>query len=137
MAEALFRRALKARGEEGISVASAGTGAWDDAPASEGAYLVALESGVDLSAHRARTLTAAIVRDADLILTMSSQHRARVEALGGAGRVYTLAEYAGLRGQSGGDISDPFGGDIEGYRRTWHQLEQLVESAASRMAAER
>ena len=136
MAEALFRRALQARGEEGVRVSSAGTGAWDDAPASEGAYLVALENGLDLSAHRARTLTPALVRDADLILVMSAQHRARVEALGGAGRVHTLREYAGAGGR-GGDILDPFGGDIEGYRRTWQELESLIESAAARVAAER
>jgi len=38
-------------------VGSAGTGAWDGAPASEGAYLVGLERGLDLSGHRARLLT--------------------------------------------------------------------------------
>lgn len=136
MAEALLRRALAARGHDHVTVGSAGTGAWEGAPASEGAYLVSLENGVDLSAHRARLLTAELVREADLVLAMSAQHRARVGALGGADRAYTLAEYAGRRGRQG-DISDPFGGDIEGYRRTFRELEELVDGVVTRMTAER
>ncbi len=42
-AEALLRRELAAAGVTGVLVSSAGTGAQDGDPASEGAYLVALE----------------------------------------------------------------------------------------------
>src|SRR5512135_2244316 len=66
----------------GVSVQSAGIAAWDGTPASEGAYLVALERGLDLSGHRARMLTADQVRDADLVLTMSESHARRVAELG-------------------------------------------------------
>lgn len=136
MAETLLRRALAARGHPELTVASAGTGAWDGAPASEGAYLVALEAGLDLSAHRARLLTAELVRGARLVLTMSAQHRDRVIALGGGDRVHTLGQYAGVAGRAG-DVSDPYGGDLEGYRRTLRELEVLVESAVDRMTAGR
>ena len=44
MAEAIMRHALEERGVEEVVVSSAGTGAFDGAPASEGAYLVALAS---------------------------------------------------------------------------------------------
>ncbi len=37
-------------GADQVTVSSAGTGAWDGAPASEGAYLVGLEHGLDLAA---------------------------------------------------------------------------------------
>ena len=40
LAAALLQRALTERGVEGMDVSSAGTGAWDGAPVSEGAYLV-------------------------------------------------------------------------------------------------
>src|SRR6266704_5323123 len=79
LAAALLERALVERGIEGIAVASAGTGAWDGAPVSEGAYLVGLERGLDLSGHRARLLTRELVQAADLILTMARHHRARVD----------------------------------------------------------
>src|SRR5437879_4265595 len=76
LAASLLERALKERGLE-VTVTSAGTGAWDGAPASEGAYLVGLERGLDLSGHRARLLTRELVERADLILTMARHHRAR------------------------------------------------------------
>ena len=136
MAEALFRRAVIARGHPELRVGSAGTGAWDGAPASEGAYLVGLEAGLDLSAHRARLLTPGLVQSARLILTMSGQHRDRVAALGGADRVHTLGAYAGHSGRAG-DISDPYGGDLDGYRRTLRELEVLVDGAVDRMTAGR
>ena len=77
LAEALTRHLLTERKVEGVTVASAGTGAWLGAPASEGSYLVALEDGVDLSAHRAQPLTPELAANADLILTMSRSHRQR------------------------------------------------------------
>ncbi|HKI96414.1 MAG TPA: hypothetical protein VJ992_14080, partial [Gemmatimonadales bacterium] len=40
LAEALFRREVLQRKVGDVEVSSAGTGAWDGAPASEGAYLV-------------------------------------------------------------------------------------------------
>src|SRR5260370_1261202 len=133
LAEALLHRALEQRSVEGVSVTSAGTGAWDGAPASEGAYLVGLERGLDLSGHRARLLTRELVEEADLILTMARHHRARVDELGGEGRVFVLGEYAG---RGGDEVSDPFGGDLEVYRDTCQELEALAAAVAERLAAE-
>src|SRR5256886_14530299 len=131
---ALLQRALAGLGAEGIAVTSAGTGAWDGAPVSEGAYLVGLERGLDLSGHRARLLTRELVEEADLILTMARHHRARVDELGGEGRVFVLGEYAG-RGAD--EVSDPFGGDLEVYRDTCQELEALAAAVAERLAAAR
>ena len=57
MAEAIARRDASDLGLTGIEVGSAGTAAWEGAPASDGALLVALEHHVDLSGHHARLLT--------------------------------------------------------------------------------
>ncbi|HEY6099791.1 MAG TPA: low molecular weight protein arginine phosphatase [Anaeromyxobacter sp.] len=134
LAASLLERALKERGLE-VTVTSAGTGAWDGAPASEGAYLVGLERGLDLSGHRARLLTRELVEGADLILTMARHHRARVDELGGEGRVFVLGEYAG-RGGDDAEVSDPFGGDLDVYRTTCEELTALSSAAAERLAAE-
>jgi len=134
LAEALLRRAVEGRGLA-ITVESAGTGAWEGAPASEGAYLVALEHGLDLSAHRARLLSRDLVEASDLVLTMARHHRARVDELGGTGRVQVLGEFAGLA-VADAEVGDPFGGDLEIYRATFGQLEQLIEAVAERLAAE-
>jgi len=135
LAEALLKRALHERGVEEVSVESAGTGAWDGAPASEGAYLVALERGLDLSGHRARLLTREIVEDAAMILTMARHHRARVHELGGEGRVHVLGEYVGKTGEEA-EVGDPFGGDLEVYRDTCAELEALIATVADRLAGE-
>ena len=135
LAEALLKRALDERGVAGVEVLSAGTGAWDGAPASEGAYLVGLERGLDLSGHRARLLTRDLVDRADLILTMARHHRARVDELGGEGRVFVFGEYAGREGDAA-EVSDPFGSGLEVYRDTCAELEALVAAVAERLVTE-
>lgn len=130
-----MEQALRERGIAEVEVQSAGTGAWDGAPASEGAYLVGLERGLDLSGHRACLLTRELVEQADLILTMARHHRARVDELGGEGRVFVLGEYAGREGDEA-EVSDPFGGDLDVYRDTCAELEALVTAVVERMAKE-
>ena len=136
MAEALLRRAIAERGPAGVRVASAGTGAYDGAPASEGAYLVSLEAGLDLGAHRAQSLTPELVRDADLVLTMSRSHLNRVREVVPGARAMLLTAYAGGEGEDG-EIRDPFGGGVESYRATFQQLEGLIEAVHARLASER
>lgn len=135
LAEAMLRSDLARRGVEGVEVTSAGTGAWDGAPASEGAYLVALEHGLDLSGHQARQLTRNLVKHSDLILTMSRHHRTRADDLGADGRAYLLGEYAGRSGAAA-EVADPYGSDIDVYRQTFAQLEELVAKAADRLLGE-
>lgn len=131
MAEALLRRALA---EAGVAheVRSAGTAPLEGAPASEGSYLVALEHGVDLSAHRARRLTRELVQDADLILTMSRRHLERVEALGGEGKAHLFGEFAGKTGADA-EVADPMGGELDGYRAAYDQLAELTRLTVARL----
>jgi protein-tyrosine-phosphatase len=133
MAEGLLREALAARGIDQVTVASAGTGAWEGAPVSEGAYLVGLEHGLDLSEHRARLLTRDLVREADLALTMSGHHLARVAELGGEHKVHLLGAYAG-RDAARSEVSDPFGGDLASYRTTFGELQELIGMVVGRVA---
>lgn len=133
LAAALLRRELRARGVEGVEVESAGTGAWEGVPASEGSYLVGLENDLDLSAHRSRLLTRELVEGADLILTMGRSHAARAEALGGAGRTFLLGEFAGREGPAA-EVRDPFGGDLGQYREAFEELASLLGAAAERLA---
>jgi protein-tyrosine-phosphatase len=136
LAEALLRTKLAERGVDGVEVSSAGTGAWDGAPASEGAYLVALEHGLDLSAHRARLLNKEVASTADVILTMARHHRARVEQLGATGKAHLLGEYAGRTGPAA-EVRDPFGGDLQGYRETYEELDGLLDAVVVRLERER
>jgi protein-tyrosine-phosphatase len=132
MAEALLRDALASRVADQITVSSAGTGAWEGAPASEGAYLVCLEHGLDVSGHSARLLTRELVKESDLILTMSGHHRARVAELGGEDKVHVLGEYVGREGH--GEVSDPYGSDLASYRITYDELQDMITGVVGRVA---
>lgn len=136
LAESLMKAELARRGVDSIDVTSAGTGAWEGAPASEGAYLVGLEHGIDLSEHSARLLNSDVVKQADLIFTMARHQRARVEDLGGSGKVHVLGEYAGVTGPDA-EVSDPFGAGLDVYRETFDQLVGFVAAAAERFVRER
>ena len=70
MAEALARKIAQRRGIKDLNVSSAGTNAWDNATATDEALLVGMEREVDLTSHRSRKLTPAIVSEADLIFVM-------------------------------------------------------------------
>jgi protein-tyrosine-phosphatase len=136
MAESIARAIADERGMHDVEVGSGGTAAWDGAPASDGALLVALERGVDLSSHRARSVTPELLSAYDLVLVMSPHHLERVEALGARGRAFLLTNYA-THGSSNRAVGDPFGGDLEAYRETYDELEREIRRAFDRLAAER
>ena len=136
MAEAIARRVAAERGLADVEISSAGTGAWDGSGASEGALLVGLERSVDLNPHRARLLTREIVDRADLVLTMSRSHAEQVEQMGGVGKTHLLTAYASS-GATARNVADPFGGDLEGYRATFEELEREIRLVFDRIVAER
>ena len=136
LAEAIARRLAEERGLHDVTVGSAGTSAWPDAPASDGALLVALEHGLDLGDHRARVLSPEIVADATHILTMGPHHLERVEALGGAGKSWMLTGY-GAESDVSRPISDPFGGDLGVYRATFEELTREIGAVLDRVASDR
>ncbi len=94
MAEAIARRLAPEQGLNDLDIGSAGTAAWDGAPASDGALLVSLENDIDLSGHHARQLTRDLVDRSDLILAMGPHHLERIEALGARGKTHLLTSFS-------------------------------------------
>lgn len=133
MAEAIARIAAQRASALDVTFSSAGTSAWDGAPASDGAILVGIERKLDLNAHRARALTREIVEAADLVLGMGAHHVERACVLGGEGKTFLLADY-GERAATGHSVADPFGGDLELYRATADELERLIGLVVARLA---
>ena len=131
MAEVLLRRALELAKVEGVSVGSAGTGAFGGEPASEGSYLVALENGLDLAGHRARPVTRELVAESDLILAMSRGHLRKLQTMGAGAKAHLIGDYAGIEGDP--EVADPVGGPIEGYRATYLQLDLMARAVAKRV----
>lgn len=145
MAEFLFREALRREGCSSVDVASAGVSVVRDGmSASKEALDVMAEKGIDLSSHRTRQITSEMIAEADLVLTMTEAQKRRVLDLlpGSDDKVYTLLEYVASRGGAPRDedgegehlrqldISDPFGSDIEGYRRCAREVEEALTRLA-------
>ncbi len=135
LAAAILKAELTDRGAEGFEVSSAGTGAWEGRPASDSALLVGMEHGLDISAHRSRHLSRQMVKDADIIFTMSRPHSERVKKLGGDGRVFLLGEYAGKK-RAKAEVADPYGEPLDVYRETFEQLSAFCRKAAERLILE-
>lgn len=136
MAEAFARKVIIERGLTDMDVSSSGTSAWDGAPASDGALLVGIERSIDLSSHRAQTLTPELVRDSDLILAMGPHHLERLEALGGSGKSHLITDFAS-RGASTRPVNDPIGGELDVYRGTADELDREVRRVFDRITADR
>ena len=135
MAAAMMRRMLAERGRADVTVVSAGSATGIGAPASEGAYLVGLERGLDLAEHASQPLTGELVADAAIVFGMSPHHVDRALALGGEGKAFLLGAYVGRKGRDA-EVEDPFGGDLEDYRATYDQLSELLAAALDRLLAE-
>lgn len=134
MARALAQRELERAGAASVEVVSAGTGALPGRPASENAAAAMRDMGLDLAGHRSTPLGRKMVEESDLVLTMTSGHRAEVirTCPGAAGKVFTLMEYTGFSG----DVMDPYGGSLEAYRQTADHLAGLVRMAVDRLVRE-
>ncbi|MBN1883941.1 MAG: low molecular weight protein arginine phosphatase [Candidatus Krumholzibacteriota bacterium] len=126
MAEALLRARL-ADGRGGrVSVSSAGIAAGDGAEAAGLAVRALGERGIDLSGHRARLLTRALVDGADLVVALAVRHREAILRLapGAAGKVILLGALDEARAET--DVADPIGGDLDAYRRSRDEIDALV-----------
>lgn len=132
MAEVIARDELARRGWPHVRVASAGVAAGVGAPASAEAVEVARGHGLDLSGHRSRRLSGELIDWADLILAMGHSHLPSIALSGGAEKSALLGDFAG--GGTGGGVSDPYGGPVEVYERTFRELRELISSALDRLA---
>ncbi|KTS06636.1 arsenate reductase/protein-tyrosine-phosphatase family protein [Microbacterium testaceum] len=94
IAELLLAQSLAPFGD--VRVASAGTGALVGSGVPEQAQRLAAVEGIDATAHQARQIDTAMIREADLIVTMARDHRRLVvESLPAAmRRAFTLRELA-------------------------------------------
>lgn len=133
LAEAITRRLLADANRTDVEVSSAGTNAWDGSPASDGALLVGMERGLDLSEHRSRLLTSQIASESDLILVMAHSHLARVKELEPKANVHLLGGYSS--GHEGNAIQDPFGGDLAAYRDAYDDIEHELAGLLERIPA--
>lgn len=100
-----------------IRSSSAGLAAFPGDEASENAVKVLSEIGIDLSSHRSRPVNPYLLLESDFIVGMSESH---INALAPYTEKNKLLFFPG-------GIPDPFGGDLEIYRRTREALRSGIE----------
>ena len=105
MAEAVFLRDFS---DSGYIPASAGLFA-DGSPISHNARAALLEAGYGESDHVSRQLTLEMIEEADLVVGISASHMMQLlmACPHAANKIISMPK----------DITDPFGGDLEVYRK--------------------
>lgn len=126
MAEGILKRMCAA-----CDVLSAGIHAADGSAASENAVCVMHKRGIDISGHRAATVTASVMQQADVVLTMTRQQKQVLRLMfpEEAEKTMTLGEFA----QIDAEIPDPFMGDETVYEQCADALEVLLSAAANKL----
>ena len=127
MAEALLRDGL--RGQNDITVESAGLGALVGHPAADDAVELMHERGLDISCHRARQLTPELIGATDLILVMESRQKKAIDENEptSRGKIFRLCKW---RDQ---DIDDPYQQSREAFEGALVLIEQGVEDWIARI----
>jgi protein-tyrosine phosphatase len=112
-------------GSRGIEFGSAGLGALVGSPMDATALQLLAESGIDGTMHRAHQLTPFMLREADLVLGMETNHVTAMIQLApeARGKVYLLDKW--LRG---GDIPDPYRQQRAAFEHVHEIITQGVSS---------
>jgi protein-tyrosine phosphatase len=127
MAEALLARQLSAHPQ--MSVTSAGIGALVGYPADETAQELLLEQGIDISTHRARQLTGAMLRQVDLVLVMETGQKRAIEMIdpSARGKIYRLGEWGRF------DIPDPYRQPREAFEESLRLIQRGVTDWSAKL----
>jgi protein-tyrosine phosphatase len=135
MAAALLRARLQREQPDWREwqVESAGTWALVGEMAARYSRQVMAERGQDISAHRARMVSAEMLKNFNLILTMEpgQKEALQVEFPGMADRVFMLSEMSG----SFAAIEDPYGKAVDAYLETVEKIDRLLSKGMQRIVA--
>ncbi|MFZ0391579.1 MAG: hypothetical protein WAN36_14055, partial [Calditrichia bacterium] len=107
----------------------AGTWAADGQPVSRLARMVAADNGVDVSGHRAQSLTPFMVKNSDLILCMTPQHKQDLLQIFPhvPNRIFTLKEYMREFPPQKTAVDDPIGMNLNFYRRIFNEINEEIK----------
>jgi RpiB/LacA/LacB family sugar-phosphate isomerase len=133
MAEGLFRKYVKGRGD--YRIFSAGVGAIDGEPPSVAAVRAVKELGIDISRQTSRQLTGELVQAADYIFGMTRSHVDAITLLypQAAEKTFLMREFDDSLRPYEKDIADPIGGSLDVYIRCRDQILKAIPSMLSFM----
>jgi protein-tyrosine phosphatase len=129
LAEAAFRAEAALSGLDALAD-SAGTGDWHvGSPPDRRAQAEARRHGLDISAYRARQVSAEDFRRFSHILALDARNLDDLAAMAPAdatAQLSLLLDYvAGMEGQS---VADPYFGDAAGFAETWREVNLAAQA---------
>ena len=138
-AEGVLRHKLQAAGlADSVEVDSAGTHGYHvGAPPDERSQHHARRRGYDLSALRARRVSAADFERFDLVLAMDEDNLAHLEEICPAhlrARLQLLMSHAGRASST--VVPDPYYGGVEGFEQVLDYVEAACDGLVSRLRSE-
>ncbi|MCX7921036.1 MAG: low molecular weight protein arginine phosphatase [Clostridia bacterium] len=121
-----------------VEVSSAGIAAFGGDLASTNSIKVLKESwGIDISSHRAKKLGRVEIGKADLVLTMTRQHKEYLLSLypEAKHKIFTLKQFIAADRNSlhnedynfALDITDPYGMPVQVYRKCAEEIKEAIE----------
>lgn len=111
-----------------VSIESAGVLATENSPATPEAVEALKKYNIDLSEHKSKPISQELIDKSDLIITMTEAHKLLLQGLA-KDKTCTLCELADMEGE----ISDPFGGDLDEYESTADMLYIALTGLAQKL----
>ncbi|MEM5387319.1 low molecular weight phosphotyrosine protein phosphatase [Paraburkholderia phymatum] len=121
-AEVVFKALHERTSSKRVVYRSAGIRAFDGMRMDAVMESLLIERGLPIGKHHSRRLSAAMVRDADLVLVAERRQIAQIEALErtSRGKVFALGNWERV------DVNDPHGKAESSYRETLSLIERLA-----------
>ena len=114
MAEIILKNKIKLAGIKRVTVKSAGLSATDGEKMSKNAFRALKLLGYKPYGFKSTRATGGTLIKSDLIICMTKEHKSYISNFP---NVYAMSEITGF------DIADPYGGDINVYVKTSHEIE--------------
>lgn len=131
MAKGYLEKKLKDKGRLDIEVLSGGVAAPAGMPATLETREVLKKEAVDVSGHRARGITRAMINKSDIILAMEKAQEDRILQIAPEAkrRLFLLKEFAKINGNNL-DIADPIGRPMDFYEVTFKTIKEAIDRIA-------
>lgn len=112
-----------------IYIDSCGVWAVEDQKACELSQQVTRENGLELTHHSSKSLIPSLIKNADLILTMTPTHKKEILNFfpTANSKVYTLKEYMQPNKLVKESIDDPIGMTLNFYRRVFKEIHNEID----------
>ena len=134
MAERVARSWAEREGVRGVTFTSAGTSSEElGEPIDPRARRVLARAGYSTAGHRAHQLTAAEVREADLVIAMEELHLSRLRRLVPDADNLALLTDFDPEAEPGSGVPDPWYGSADGFNGTLTAIEAAMPGVMDRI----